>query len=125
MHAIDAIRGAAGEPEHVEALLELPHVITMKVGEAQVEGPVAELVALVDKNRPRGGVNGLAEREPVVEPEACDRRGRGATKGALGALRLVHRVPDPAESLLNVLDGSSRRALTNGFHSLSRARARC
>ena len=43
VHAVDAVRLAAREAEDVEALLELTDVVAVEVGEAEVEGAVAEL----------------------------------------------------------------------------------
>ena len=70
--AIEAVDLAAGEAQDVQALLELADIPAMEVGKAQVERAVAQLVGLVDKRGPGGGVNCVAQREAVVQPEAGD-----------------------------------------------------
>ena len=55
--AVGPVRLAAGEPEDVKALLELADIVAVKVGEAQVESAVPELVAFVDEQGPRRGVH--------------------------------------------------------------------
>ena len=117
--AIEAVDLAAGEAQDVQALLELADVPAMEVGKAQVERAVSQLVGLVDKRGPGGGVNCVAQREAVVQPEAGDGGRRGAPEGLLVALRGINRVTKGAEALLNVLDGGASRAFLDRFHRVS------
>ena len=119
VHAVDAVRLAAREAQDVEALLELAHVVAVEVGETQVEGAVAELVALVNKGDPCGGVDLLAEREPVVEAEARDGGPGGRPKARILRLSSVDLVAERFQALLNVLDRGAASALQNRFHCLS------
>ena len=45
-----AVHLAAGEPEHIERLLQAAHVVAVEVGKTQVQRAVTHLIALVDEN---------------------------------------------------------------------------
>ena len=115
--AVEPVALAAREAQDVQALLQLAHIAAMEVGKAQVEGAVAQVVALVDEGGPGRRVDRGAQREVVVEAEARDAVRGGLTEQALGAFGLVDGVAERAQPLLDVLDRYAGRSLMDRVHA--------
>ena len=116
MGAKEAICLAAGEAEDVQGILELAHIVAVEVREAQIQGAVAHLIALVHKRCPGLGIHSLAERQIVLDAELRDRICRRRAKVALVALLVVDLIAKMLETVLDILDSVAACSLKNGIH---------
>ena len=91
----------------------------MEVGQAQVEGAVAQAVGSVDELAPTGKVDGAIRREPLLGAEITDGGLGGRSKLARAGLGIVDGEPERGETRLHVLDGRSLHAWGDRFHMAS------
>ena len=67
VYAVVTVKLSAGESQNIESFLQLFDVVTMEVGEAQVQRAVTQLVALVDERHPGCRVDLGSQAHVVVK----------------------------------------------------------
>ena len=114
-----AVCAPAREAQGVERVLELHNIGSMEVGQAQVEGAVAERVRGVDEGAPARGVHGISHIELHVRAELLNRFCGGGAE--LLSLKLcgIDGVAQAGEARLHVFDGRSLHTRGDCFHAAS------
>ena len=80
--AVQAVDLAAQEAQHVEDHLQVAHIGTAEVRQAQIEGAVAQTVRLVDQLDPGGIVNLGAGGQALLAAEEAHSAAGGGAEGA-------------------------------------------
>ena len=110
----DAVDGAACETQSGQRVLQLQHVVAVKVRHAQVQGAVAQRERGVDERRPHLLGHLFGQGQAHVAAERLHGFGRSIAERPVDIGGVEQ--PDGDEALLNVFDGGTGVMSLNGFH---------